>query len=63
MHSEHLLRRALWDQGAVRDEHQARVKRALGERGILILDETGFLKEGRQIRGGGPPVQRDGGKN
>src|SRR5690349_12124978 len=34
---QHLLGRALWDQEAVRDEHQLRVKRALGESGILIL--------------------------
>jgi SRSO17 transposase len=48
---QHLLGRALWDQDAVRDEHQARVKRALGERGILILDETGFLKKGDKSAG------------
>jgi SRSO17 transposase len=48
---QHLLGRALWDQDAVRDEHQARVKRALGESGILILDETGFLKKGDKSAG------------
>jgi len=48
---QHLLRRALWDQEAVRDAHQARVKGALGERGILILDETGFLKKGEKSAG------------
>jgi SRSO17 transposase len=48
---QHLLRRALWDQDAVRDAHQARIKGALGERGILILDETGFLKKGEKSAG------------
>ena len=48
---QHLLRRALWDQEAVRDGHQARIKGALGERGILILDETGFLKKGEKSAG------------
>ncbi len=48
---QHLLGRALWNAEAVLDEHQQRVKKALGERGILILDETGFLKKGDKSAG------------
>ncbi|MES2705015.1 MAG: transposase [Verrucomicrobiota bacterium] len=48
---QHLLGRALWNVEAVLDEHQQRVRRALGERGILILDETGFLKKGDKSAG------------
>ena len=48
---QHLLGRALRDVEAVLDEHRLRVKKALGERGILILDETGFLKKGDKSAG------------
>lgn len=48
---QHLLGRALWDVEAVLRRHQQRVKAALGDRGVLILDETGFLKKGDRSAG------------
>jgi SRSO17 transposase len=49
---QHLLRRALGDPEAVRDELRAYVIQHLGDpNGVLGLDETGFLKEGRHSAG------------
>jgi SRSO17 transposase len=49
---QHLLGRALWDADAVRDFHQAWVAQTLGiSEGILILDDTGFLKKGKHSAG------------
>lgn len=50
---QHLLGRSLWDVDAVLQDHQQRVKKALGDRGVLILDETGFLKKGDKSAGVG----------
>ncbi len=42
-----LLGRSRWDQEALRDEVRAYVVEALGCRdGVLVVDETGFLKKG-----------------
>jgi SRSO17 transposase len=44
---QRLLRRADWDVGGVRDDVRACVVDQLGgEDGVLIADDTGFLKKG-----------------
>jgi SRSO17 transposase len=44
---QHLLGRAHWDADAVRDDLRAYVVEHLGDRrGVLAIDETGFLKKG-----------------
>jgi SRSO17 transposase len=49
---QHLLRRALWDPEAVRDEMRRYVLQHLGDsEAVLVLDETGFLKKGRHSAG------------
>jgi SRSO17 transposase len=49
---QHLLRRALWDPDAVRNELRAYVTEHLGEpTAVLVIDETGFLKKGRHSAG------------
>jgi SRSO17 transposase len=49
---QHLLRRALWDPEAVRDELRAYVTEHMGEpTAVLVIDETGFLKKGRHSAG------------
>jgi SRSO17 transposase len=45
---QHLLDRAQWDCNAVRDDLVDYIVHALGdEKGVLVVDETGFLKKGR----------------
>jgi SpoVK/Ycf46/Vps4 family AAA+-type ATPase len=47
-----LLGRADWDANAVRDDMQAYVAEHLGEpEGVLVVDETGFLKKGSKSVG------------
>jgi SRSO17 transposase len=49
---QRLLRRADWDVDGVRDDLRDYVVEHLGEAdGVLILDETGFLKKGRRSAG------------
>jgi SRSO17 transposase len=49
---QHLLRRALWDPEAVRDELCHYIMQHLGDaKAVLVLDETGFLKKGRHSAG------------
>jgi SRSO17 transposase len=49
---QHLLRRALWDPEAVRDELRHYIVQHLGDaEAVLVLDETGFLKKGRHSAG------------
>lgn len=49
---QHLLGRAVWDADAVRDEVRAYVTEHLGDdAGILVVDETGFLKKGTKSVG------------
>ncbi|XXF75157.1 transposase [Myxococcaceae bacterium GXIMD 01537] len=48
---QHLLLRSKWDADAVRDDVLEYARRALGEGGILAVDETGFLKKGEKSVG------------
>jgi SRSO17 transposase len=49
---QHLLGRSRWDAEALRDEVRRYVVEALGERdGVLVVDETGFVKKGKQSVG------------
>ena len=49
---QHLLGRATWDADAVRDDLRAYVVEHLGDsEGVLIVDETGFLKKGERSVG------------
>jgi SRSO17 transposase len=45
---QRLLNAAVWDADGVREDLRAYVVDALGDRasGVLIVDETGFLKKG-----------------
>jgi SRSO17 transposase len=50
--TQHLLGRAVWDADEVRDDLRNYVVRHLGdEEGVLVLDETGFLKKGARSVG------------
>jgi SRSO17 transposase len=47
-----LLGRVRWDADAVRDDLRAYVGEHLGDPGgVLVLDETGFIKKGRKSAG------------
>ena len=49
---QHLLGRIRWDADALRDELQRYVVEHLGEQdGVLIVDETGFVKKGSHSAG------------
>jgi SRSO17 transposase len=49
---QYLLNRADWDADAVRDELRTYVIQHLADRnGVLVLDETGFVKKGRHSAG------------
>jgi SRSO17 transposase len=49
---QHLLGRAQWDAEAVRDDLRTYVMEQLGtSQGIMVIDETGFLKKGRHSAG------------
>ena len=49
---QHLLGRAKWDAHALRDDLRAYVLKYLGDpEGILVIDETGFLKKGNKSVG------------
>ncbi len=48
---QRLLRTARWDVDAVRDDLRDYVIEQLGEGGVLIVDETGFLKKGARSAG------------
>lgn len=49
---QRLLEEADWDEEAVRDELRTYVIEQLGEpAGILVVDETGFVKKGKQSAG------------
>jgi SRSO17 transposase len=52
---QRLLLEADWDQEAVRNELRSYVLAHLGEEaGILVVDETGFLKKGKKSAGVAP---------
>jgi SRSO17 transposase len=49
---QHLLGRAAWDEDGVRDDLRAYVIEHLGDPdGVLVVDETGFLKKGTKSAG------------
>jgi SRSO17 transposase len=49
---QHLLGRAQWDTEAVRDDLRGYVMEYLGTpQGVMVIDETGFLKKGRHSAG------------
>jgi len=49
---QYLLNRAVWDSDEVRDQLQAYVREMMaGPDGILVIDETGFLKKGKKSVG------------
>ena len=48
---QRLLRTADWDAEAVRDELRGYVVERLGPGGVLIVDETGFVKKGARSAG------------
>lgn len=49
---QRLLGEAAWDEDAVRDDLRAYVSEHLGEEnGILVVDETGFIKKGKKSAG------------
>jgi len=49
---QHLLERAAWDADAARDVLRGYVAEHLGDReGVLVVDETGFLKKGEHSAG------------
>jgi SRSO17 transposase len=48
---QRLLRTADWDADAVRDELRGYVLERLGPGGVLIVDETGFIKKGTRSAG------------
>ena len=49
---QHLLGRAKWDAEAVRDDVRGYVTEHLGApHGVVVIDETGFLKKGRHSAG------------
>jgi SRSO17 transposase len=50
---QHFLNDARWDADAVRDDHRDYVVEHLGDQksGVLIVDETGFLKKGEKSVG------------
>ena len=58
---QRLLNAAKWDADAVRDDLREYVVEHLGDErtGVLIVDETGFLKKGEKS-GRCPPVHGDG---
>jgi SRSO17 transposase len=49
---QRLLAEADWDEDAVRDDLRAYVSESLGEEhGMLVIDETGFIKKGKKSAG------------
>jgi SRSO17 transposase len=49
---QRLLNRAAWDAGGVRDDVRGYVMRHLGDAGgVLVVDETGFVKKGTRSAG------------
>jgi hypothetical protein len=58
---QRLLAGAKWDADAVRDDLRAYVLEHVGDpRAALVIDETGFLKTGDQVRRSQAPIQWDG---
>lgn len=59
---QRLLNAADWDAEAVCDELRASVVEHLADEpsGVLVIDETGFVKKGHAVGGRGAPRQRHG---
>jgi SRSO17 transposase len=58
-----LLGEADWDEDAVRDDLRAYVTADLGEEdGMLVLDETGFIKKGKKSAGVARPYSGTAGR-
>jgi SRSO17 transposase len=50
--TQHLLGRAVWEADEVRDDLQTYVVKHLGDpNGVLVIDETGFVKKGAKSAG------------
>src|SRR6202171_125194 len=49
---QYLLNRAVWDSDEVRDQLQSYVREMIADLGgMLVIDETGFLKKGKKSVG------------
>lgn len=49
---QYLLNRAVWESDEVRDQLQAYVRETIADaEGMLVIDETGFLKKGKKSVG------------
>ena len=60
---QRLLARYRWDEDGVRDDLREYVVEHLGdEQAVLVVDELGFLKQGKKSVGVQRAVQQDGGK-
>ncbi|MER6031663.1 IS701 family transposase [Streptomyces sp. NPDC001851] len=59
---QHLLNGARWDADAVRDDVRAYVAERLGPGGVLIIDDTGFIKKGSTSAGVGRQYTGTSGK-
>ena len=60
---QQFLYRAVWDPEAVRDDLRAYVVEHLGDpKGVLVVDETGFLKNGTQSAGVQPRYRGTAGR-
>jgi SRSO17 transposase len=61
---QHLLNDARWDANAVREDLRGYVVEHLGDQrsGVLIVDETGFLKKGKKSVGVAPQYTGTAGK-
>ena len=59
---QRLLSSYRWDADLVRDDLAGYVVGHLADaNAVLVVDETGFLKKGKQVRRGAASVQRHGG--
>ena len=57
---QHLLCTCIWDTDLVRHDLGAYVVEHLGDVDGVLVDETGFLKNGNKSVGGAAPIQRHG---
>jgi SRSO17 transposase len=59
---QHLLNGSCWDADEVRDDVRAYVAEQLGPGGVLIIDDTGFIKKGTSSAGVGRQYTGTSGK-
>lgn len=59
---QHLLNRASWDADGLRDDVRDFVGERLGPGGVLVLDDTGFIKKGHTSAGVGRQYTGTSGK-